>query len=49
MKVVNVVKGCVEKIIRCCSSRCCVAKSGALLGIAPGQSDVQTGLVSLVL
>ena len=38
----NVVKGCVERIERCCSSRCCVAKSGALLGIAPWQSDVQT-------
>ena len=37
------VKGCVERIERCCGSRCCVAKSGALLGIAPRQSDVQTG------
>ena len=32
-----------ERIERCCGSRCCVAKSGALLGIAPRQSDVQTG------
>ena len=37
------VKGCVERIERCCGSRCCVTKSGALLGIAPRQSDVQTG------